>query len=56
MKVVVNRESNIRDKRALEKSKADNATAKANIDYIAMMTEVDIPTEGDADNGVVPED
>lgn len=53
MKVVVNRESNIRDKRALEKSKADNATAKANIDYLAMMADIDIPAEGDNENDMV---
>lgn len=55
MEVIVNQAGSIRDKRALEKSMADNAAAKANIDYIAMMADVDIPTEGDADDGVVPE-
>ena len=55
MEVIINKEGNIREKRALEKSLADNATAKANIDYIAMMTEVDIPSEqeGDSENGLV---
>ena len=40
----------------MTRGNADNATAKANIDYIAMMTNVEMPTEGDADNGVVSED
>ena len=56
MQVIVNKEGKIKEKRALEKAMADNATAKANIDYIAMMTEVDIPAEGDADNGLVSKD
>lgn len=44
----------IQDKRALENAAATNATLKANLDYVAMMADVDIPTEGD-ENNVVPE-
>ena len=44
----------IRDKRALENATATNATLKANLDYVAMMADVDIPTEG-VENNVVPE-
>ena len=44
----------IRSKRALENAAAANATLKANLDYVAMMADVDIPTEG-GDNNVVPE-
>ena len=53
MEVVINQGS-IADKRALEKAIADNATMKANLDYVAMMADVDIPTEG-GENNVVPE-
>lgn len=56
MQVIVNKEGKIKEKRALEKAVADNATAKANIDYIAMMVDVDIPSEGDNENDVVSKD
>ena len=44
----------IRDKRALENAAATNATLKANLDYVAMMADVDIPPEG-GENSVVSE-
>jgi|GEM_PF-3990067 len=44
----------IRDKRALENAAAANATLKANLDYVAMMTDVEIPTE-EGDENVVSE-
>ena len=40
----------IRDKRALENAAAANATLKANLDYVAMMAEVDLPNEGGEDD------
>lgn len=45
----------IRDKRALERSTADNVSLKSNLDYVAMMTNVDIPVETEVDSNVVPE-
>ena len=53
MEAVINR-GPIKDKRALEKAIADNAALKANLDYVAMMADVDIPAEG-VENNVVPE-
>ena len=40
----------IKDKRLLEKSASDNAALKANLDYVAMMAEVDLPNEGGEDD------
>jgi hypothetical protein len=48
MEVVVNQGS-IADKRELEKASADNAAMKANLDYVAMMADVDIVTTEGAD-------
>lgn len=45
----------IQDKRALERSTADNVSLKANLDYVAMMTNVDIPVETEVDSNVVSE-
>ena len=53
MEIIINNGS-IADKRALENANADNVMLKANLDYVAMMTNVDIPTEG-VENNVVPE-
>ena len=53
MEVVIHQGS-IKDKRALENAAAANATLKANLDYVAMMADVDIPTGG-GENNVVPE-
>lgn len=53
MEVIINKEGNIREKRALEKSTADNAAIIANIDYLAMMADIDIPAEGDNENDMV---
>ena len=44
----------IRDKRDLENATATNETLKANLDYVAMMADVDMPTEV-GENNVVPE-
>lgn len=55
MDVIINQGS-IADKRALEKATADNAVAKANLDYVAMMASIDIPsTQEDNTNGTVEE-
>lgn len=35
----------IPEKRMMERSEAENATLKANLDYVAMMTDVEIPVE-----------
>ena len=53
MEIIVNKGS-VKDKRALENAAAANATLKANLDYVAMMADVDIPTGG-GENNVVPE-
>ena len=53
MEIIINNGS-IADKRALENANADNAALKANLDYVAMMADVDIPAEG-VENNVVPE-
>ena len=53
MKIIINNGS-IADKRTLENANADNALLKANLDYVAMMADVDIPTKG-GENNVVPE-
>ena len=53
MEIIINTGS-IADKRALENANADNAMLKANLDYVAMMANVDMPTEG-VENNVVPE-
>lgn len=55
MEVIVNKGS-VKDKRALENATADNAAMKANLDYVAMMSNVDILTsEEDSTNGTVEE-
>lgn len=48
MEVVINQGS-IKDKRALEKARADNAALQAKLDYVAMMVNVDIVTTEGAD-------
>ena len=55
MEVIINQGS-IADKRALEKAIADNETLKANLDYVAMMSNVDILTSEEGNvNGTVEE-
>lgn len=44
MEIIKNKESII-DKRALERTVAENAQLKANLDYVAMMSDINIPTE-----------
>lgn len=41
---------NISDARALEDLKAQNEKLMANIDYVAMMADVEIPTEEETQN------
>ena len=45
----------IRDKRALENATATNATLKANLVYVAMMADVELPDEGGEGNVMVSE-
>ena len=42
----------IADKRALENANANNAALKANLDYVAMMASIDIPTTQEDDTNV----
>lgn len=42
---VIRNTNNIAEKRAAERINADNANLKANLDYVAMMADIDIPTE-----------
>ena len=46
----------IQDKRKLEKANADNAMLKAIIDYVAMMSDIDVPAMAEGENNVVSED
>ena len=43
MEVIVNKGS-VKDKRALENATADNAILQANLDYVAMIAGIDIPS------------
>ena len=42
---VIRNTTNIAEKRADERINADNTKLKANLDYVAMMTDVEIPTD-----------
>ena len=42
---VIRNTTNIAEKRAAERINADNTKLKANLDYVAMMTDVEIPTD-----------
>lgn len=51
MEIIINNGS-IADKRTLDNANADNAMLKANLDYVAMMASIDIPTETEDDTDV----
>lgn len=42
---VIRNTGNIAEKRVSERINADNAKLKANLDYVAMMADIEIPTE-----------
>ena len=42
---VIRNTTNIAEKRAAERINADNAKLKATLDYVAMMADIEIPTE-----------
>lgn len=54
MSLVTRNKMDLHEKAILENAQADNAKNAANIDYIAMMADIEIPTEED-ENGTQPE-
>lgn len=52
---IITKKISIREKREMENTIADNATLKANLDYVAMMANIDIPSESEVTNNVVSE-
>ena len=42
---VIRNTNNIAEKRAAERINADNAKLKSTLDYVAMMADIEIPTE-----------
>ena len=42
---VIRTNGNVQERRILERTAAENAQLKANLDYVAMMSEIDIPTD-----------
>ena len=45
MEVIRNSNGNIAEKRATERINAENTKLKANLDYVAMMADIEIPTD-----------
>ena len=51
MALITKNKMDLHEKAMLENAEADNAKNAANIDYIAMMADIEIPTEEEDGNG-----
>lgn len=51
MALVNRNKMDLHEKAMLENAEADNVRNAANIDYIAMMADIEIPTEEEEDDG-----